>query len=24
LYKGKLPVVGNVIGFIIGMFATRL
>ena len=24
LYKGKLPVIGNVIGFIIGMFATRL
>lgn len=24
LYKGKLPVLGNVIGFIIGMFATRL
>ena len=24
LYKGKMPVVGNVIGFIIGMFATRL
>ena len=24
LYKGKLPVAGNVIGFIIGMFATRL
>ena len=24
LYRGKLPVIGNVIGFIIGMFATRL
>ena len=24
LYKGKLPVIGNVIGFIIGMFATIL
>lgn len=24
LYKGKMPVIGNVIGFIIGMFATRL
>ena len=24
LYKGKLPVIGNVIGFIIGMYATRL
>ena len=24
LYKGKIPVIGNVIGFIIGMFATRL
>ncbi len=24
LYKGKLPTLGNVIGFIIGMFATRL
>ena len=24
LYKEKLPVIGNVIGFIIGMFATRL
>ena len=24
LYKGKLPVIGNVIGFIIGMFVTRL
>lgn len=24
LYKGKLPVLGNIIGFIIGMFATRL
>ena len=24
LYKGKLPVIGNVIGFIIGIFATRL
>lgn len=24
LYKGKMPAIGNVIGFIIGMFATRL
>ena len=24
LYKGKLPVIGNIIGFIIGMFATML
>lgn len=24
LYKGKMPVIGNVTGFIIGMFATRL
>lgn len=24
LYRGKLPAIGNVIGFIIGMFATRL
>ena len=24
LYKGKLPVLGNVMGFIIGIFATRL
>ena len=24
LYKGRLPVMGNVLGFIIGMFATRL
>lgn len=24
LYKGKLPVLGNIIGFVIGMFATRL
>ena len=24
LYKGRLPVIGNIIGFIIGMFATRL
>ena len=24
LYKGKLPVIGNLIGFIIGMFAARL
>ena len=24
LYKGKLPVLGNVIGFIIGIFASRL
>ena len=24
LYKGKLPVIGNIIGFIIGIFETRL
>ena len=24
LYKGKLPVLGNIIGFVIGMFATRI